>query len=293
MLDVRRLRLLRELAHRGTIAAVADALSFSPSAVSQQLTILEREAGVALLERSGRRVVLTQSGRDLVVHTEAVLEVLERAAADLAGARDGLAGPLRIGTFPSAARTLAAGLAVLARDHPRLEPMVDQIDPAEVAGALRGSELDVALVHDYDFVPPEPAPGLDGEPLLEECLHLAAPSGWRGVDGDDPIARWRDAPWITAPPGMLCHRMAVRACQSAGFAPRIRHHIDDFAAVLGFVAMEQGVAIVPQLAVVDPPPGVALTELPMHRRTRISYRRGADRHPAVSAFVRAMRSVVR
>nr|BFE80864.1 hypothetical protein GCM10020093_034650 [Planobispora longispora] len=136
MLDVRRLRLLRELSHRGTIAAVAEALMFTPSAVSQQLSALEREAGVALLERTGRRVALTPAGIALVGHAEAVLERLEQAAAELASARADLSGTVRIGAFPTATRTiLPAALAALAREHPALEPMVDEIDPAEVAPA--------------------------------------------------------------------------------------------------------------------------------------------------------------
>src|SRR5713101_8157620 len=101
MLDVRRLRLLRELALRGTIAAVAEALAFTPSAVSQQLSALEREAGVPLLERTGRRVTLTPAGTNLVGHAEAVLERLERAAADLADTHSGLAGSVCNGTLPT------------------------------------------------------------------------------------------------------------------------------------------------------------------------------------------------
>ncbi|MFD6971353.1 LysR family transcriptional regulator, partial [Streptomyces sp. NPDC059949] len=121
MLDVRRLRLLRELARRGTIAAVAEALSFSPSAVSQQLGVLEREAGLPLLERTGRRVRLTPAGQNLVRHAEAVLERLEQADADLAEARGGLAGALRIGAFPTAIRAIVpAALVALAGRHPRL-----------------------------------------------------------------------------------------------------------------------------------------------------------------------------
>ena len=99
MLDMRRLRLLRELAHRGTIVAVAEALAFSPSAVSQQLAVLEREAGVPLLERTGRRVRLTPAGRNLAQHAEALLERLELAAAELVDARRGLAGPLLLGAL--------------------------------------------------------------------------------------------------------------------------------------------------------------------------------------------------
>src|SRR5450432_799776 len=138
MLDIRRLRLLRELSLRGTITAVAEALAFTPSAVCQQLSVLEREAGVPLLQRTGRRVVLTPAGLNLVHHAEAVLERLEQATADLAGARHGLAGPLRIGTFPTATRAMVpAALAILARQHPGLEPMVSEIDPVGVASALR------------------------------------------------------------------------------------------------------------------------------------------------------------
>src|ERR687889_542030 len=106
MVDVRRLRLLCDLSRLGTIAAVADALRYTPSAVSQQLSALEREAGVPLLERTGRRVTLTPAAHTLVRHTEDVLRQLEEAAADLAGARHGLTGPVRVGTFPTAGRSV-------------------------------------------------------------------------------------------------------------------------------------------------------------------------------------------
>ncbi|MED7954110.1 MULTISPECIES: LysR substrate-binding domain-containing protein [unclassified Streptomyces] len=287
MLDVRRLRLLRELAHLGTIAAVAEALSFSPSAVSQQLSVLEKEAGVPLLERTGRRVALTPAGLNLVRHAEAVLERLEQADAELAHAREGLAGPLRIGTYPSAARAIIpALLAELAGWHPGLEPMVTEVDPAAVAAALRAGELDVALVHEYDLVPADPEPGLAvTRPVFTEPMYLAA-------RGPGSVADQRTEPWILAPAGTLCHTMAVRACESAGFAPRIRHQIDDFATVLALVAAGQGVALVPHLGTAEPPPGVTLTRLPMYRRTRTAFRAGAGAHPAISAFVSALYTAV-
>ncbi len=332
MLDFRRLRLLHELALRGTIGAVAEALAFTPSAVSQQLSALEREAGVPLLERTGRRVTLTPAGQRLVPHAEAVLERLELAAAELVDARQGLAGPLRIGTFPTAARAiLPAALVALADRHPRLEPMLSEVDPAAVADALRAGELDVALVHDYDFVPSLAEPGLATEPLCAEAMYLAsltppeypvslpppdaagaAPVGaWRSTgaragsavpggapgqgsaparEGDDGsgLTRWRDATWITATPGTLCHAMTIRACQAAGFAPRVRHQVDEFATVLALVAAGQGVALVPQLGLVHPPPQVTLAPMAMSRRTRIAFRSGAGRHPAVAAALRAV-----
>jgi len=285
MLDIRRLRLLRELAHRGTIAAVAEALAFTPSAVSQQLSTLEREAGLPLLERSGRRVVLTPAGRGLVRHAEAVLGQLERASAELAGARRGLAGPLRIGTFPSAGRTMIpAMLITLARQHPGLEPMVAEIDPAQVAGALRAGGLDIALIT---------------EALCTEAMYLASaaaaahtrPARVERADAA-AIGRCRDAPWITATPGTMCHQMTVHACQAAGFQPHTRHHVDDFSTTLALVAAGQGVALVPQLGLAGPPPGVLLTRVPLARRTRIAYRDGAGGHPAVTAVSAAFRSAV-
>src|SRR5919206_3749549 len=148
MLDLHRLRLLRELAYRQTIAAVAQALSYTPSAVSQQLAALEREAGVRLLERDGRRVRLTPAAETLVGHVEAMLDRLEQAEAALAAARQGISGRLRVAAFPSAGRAiLPAALAALGREHPGLEITVAEMDPRRAAEALRAAELDAALTH--------------------------------------------------------------------------------------------------------------------------------------------------
>ena len=292
MLDVRKLRLLRELAHRATIAAVAEALCYTPSAVSQQLAALERDAGVQLLQRTGRRVTLTPAGAVLAEQTEAVLALLEEASATLAAARSGPAGPLRIGAFPTAVRTiLPAALVALGRDYPGLELMVTELDPAAVPDALRSAALDVALVHDYDYVPVRPDPALDTEPLLEEAIYLASP-GPSPEPAEDPIWSHRDASWIVGSPATLCYLMAVRACQAAGFTLRIRHHADDFATVLALVAAAQGVALVPQLGAIDPPLDVILTRLPTRRRTRIAYRNGSRHQPAVSACIAAIHASV-
>ncbi|MEU8204481.1 LysR family transcriptional regulator [Streptosporangium sp. NPDC049046] len=341
MLDVRRLRLLRDLARLGTIAAVAQVHTYTPSAVSQQLAALQREAGVALLERTGRRVTLTPAGVALVEHTETVLAELEAASATLAAARSGLIGTMRIGAFPTAVHTLLpAALVALGRDHPGLALMVTELDPAAAPDALRERHLDVALLHDYDLAPVEPDPTLDSTPLLEETVFLAVPCGaalettsrpdetilpglpgaaettaltdpvgaWRSacsagatagahsadtegaVAAADPVGGFRDADWVVASPGTLCHTVAVRACQAAGFAPRVRHHVDDFTAVLTLVAAGQGVALVPQLGAGRLPDGVRLLPLRARRRTRIAYRRGAAEHPAVAACVRAIRA---
>ena len=285
MIDVRRLRLLLELTRRGTVTAVADALAYTPSAVSQQLAVLEREAGMPLLERSGRRVALTPAGVVLARYAESVLAVLEEASAALAATRNSLTGPLRIGAFPTAARTiLPPALVTLGRDHPALELMVTELDPVAVPGALRAGALDVALTFAYDYVPAQPDPALDSEPLLEEAVYLSTADPALVGIGD-----CRDAPWIAGSPDTLCHAMVVRACQACGFTPRIRHYADDFATVLALVAAGQGVSLIPQLGVSDAPAGVTLTAQTSRRRTRIAYRNGTRHHPVVSAFAETIR----
>src|SRR5437868_610834 len=286
MLDPRKLRMLRELSRRGTIAAVAEAMTFTPSAVSQQLAALEREAGVPLLERTGRTVTLTPAAHILVGHAEAVLEELERAAAALAATRTGLSGPLRIGAFPTAARTLLPpALIDLAHRHPDLEPMVSEIDPADVSDALRAGELDIALIHEYDFVPQILDAGVAGEPLFTEQIYLASTTPEHLT-----LADTRTAPWIVSKPGTLCHTMAIRACQAEGFEPRVRHRIDDFDTVLALVSASQGVALIPHLATLSPPPNVTLTPLPIRRRTLAAVRKGYTTHPAIRATITALRT---
>ncbi|GIE33687.1 LysR family transcriptional regulator [Actinoplanes italicus] len=286
MLDVRRLRLLCDLSRLGTIAAVAAAHTYTPSAVSQQLSALEREAGVPLLERTGRRVVLTAAGRLLVQHGETVLAALERTDAALAAARTGLSGELRIGAFPSAIRTLLApALVTLGERHAALDLLLTELDPTDVPAALLDRRLDVGLVQDYDVVPTDTDPGLDSVPLLDEAVHLAVPLQATGLRNLRDLS---EAGWILASPGTLCHTAAVRLCGSAGFTPRARHRVDDFGTVLALVAAGQGVALVPQLAADQLPAGVRLLPLPTRRRTRVAFRQGAAAHPAVAAFVAAL-----
>ncbi|WP_319464003.1 LysR family transcriptional regulator [Micromonospora sp. RTP1Z1] len=289
MLDVRRLRLLRDLARLGTIAAVAEAHAYTPSAVSQQLATLQREAGVRLLVRAGRRVSLTSTAVALVMHTEAVLAALEAADATLAAARTGLHGSVRIGAYPTAVRTLLpAALVALARDHPALDLMVTELDPIAMPAALRDRRLDVALLHDYDIAPVTPDPALESAPLLEETVFLAVPADWEVGTAGDPIQDARDADWIVGSPGTLCHAVAVQACQTAGFRPSVRHQADDFTAVLALVAAGQGAALVPQLAVTQPLPRVRFHPLAIRRRTYTTYRKGAGLHPVVVACVAAL-----
>ncbi len=290
MIDVRRLRLLLELTRRGTITAVAESLAYTPSAVSQQLAALEREAGVPLLERTGRRVALTPAGTVLARYAESVFTVLEEASAALAATRDNLTGPLRIGAFPSAARViLPSALVALGRDHPGLELMVTELDPADVPDALHSGALDVALTFVYDYVPATPDPALDREPLLEETVYLATATPTPSIEKQISVADCRDAPWIAGSPGTLCHTLVIRACEAQGFTPRIRHYADDFGTVLALVAAGQGVSLVPQLGLTGAPSGVAITPLAAKRRSSIAFRKGTRHHPAIAAFTAAIR----
>jgi DNA-binding transcriptional LysR family regulator len=295
MLDIRRMQLLRDLARLGTIAAVAQVQFCTPSAISQQLSALEREAGLPLIRRCGRGVELTAAGLALAERAGPVLALLEEAEAAMATIRGELTGQLRVGAFPTAVRSvLPAALVRLGSEHPRLELHLTELDPAAVPDALRAGALDVALVHEYDYVPDEPDPALATEPLLEETIFLAEAADTAastGTDGcQDPVRASRDLPWIVASPGTLCHLMTVRLCQAAGFTPRIRHYVDDFAAALTLVEAGQGVALVPELALADRPAGVALSPLPACRRTLVAYRRGAAAHPAVAACTAALRA---
>ncbi len=287
MLDLHRLRLLRELSHRNTIAAVAHALAYTPSAVSQQLAALEREVGMPLLERTGRQVRLNAAARSLVAHAESVFDQLERAEAALAAARTTLVGHLRVGAFPSAAQAILPDVLVaVACRHPGLELSVVNVDPVQAEQSLRAGDLDVALTHDYDRVPQPQHAALTCQVVLTEPMYLASdrPPG----DGDAPVASFADHDWVMGTAGTLCRLATERICHAAGFPPRIRHQIDDFPTVLSLVAAGQGVAVVPHLATRTAPPAVVLTRLPDVRRIRLAHRRGGARHPAVAAFRTAL-----
>ena len=180
---------------------------------------------------------------------------------------------------------LPPALVTLGRDHPGLELMVTELDPADVPDALRSGALDVALTFVYDYVPALPDPALDTEPLLEEIVYLATFDPAR-----TSIEDCGDAAWIAGSPGTLCHSLVLRACEASGFTPRIRHYADDFGTVLALVAAGQGVSLVPQLGVAGAPAEVALTPLAARRRSSIACRRGTRGHPAVAAFVAAVSS---
>src|SRR4051812_24668900 len=201
MLDVRRLRVLREVAARGTIAAAARSLAYTPSAVSQQLSALEREAGVALLDRGGGRIALTEAGRGLVRRTEGILDELEAAAAELEATASLVGGIVRIAAFPSAARALLAPALVGLRErHPQLDACLEELEPEASLPALRMGEVDVAISHENARHTPRTEPRLQRTELFEESLLLAL--GARDTNGDaHSLADLAGERWISMPPG--------------------------------------------------------------------------------------------
>src|SRR4051794_8366065 len=291
MLDVRRLRVLREFAARGTIAATADALGYTPPAVSQQLAALEREAGVDLLERNGRTRRLTPAGQELVSRTEAVLRELEAAEAALARTTTSVAGVVRAASFPSAHRALLPpALARLAREHPDLEIHTRELEPEDSIPKLKLGELDLVTAQESPFGPQPDAPALERTPLREDPIRLAVPAD--RARGRADVSEHADTPWIAGREGSFCHEVVLHVCRAAGFEPRIAHFTNDFATAYGLVAAGVGFALVPDLAG-PPPAGVEIVETRQavpSRRIFAAVRSGSGARPAVAACLEALRA---
>jgi DNA-binding transcriptional LysR family regulator len=296
MLEVRRLRILRELAARGTIAATAEALGYTAPAISQQLAALERESGAELLERDGRSVRLTDAAERLVIRTEAVLAELEAAAAELEAGAGALHGTVRLAAFPTAAATLApAAMAAFSRAHPHASVVLDELEPEQARPALKLGEVDVAILHEYDFSPIPRDPGIEQRHLLEDEMLVALPD-------DHPAARGRTVDlraleqerWVAGYLDTACHRVVMTACRAAGYEPLVGARTNDFRVVLALVAAGQGVALVPRLALDHGTKGVALRPSksgPLLRRITAAVRAGGAGHPGAAALVDALAQV--
>ncbi|MGX7678235.1 LysR family transcriptional regulator [Jatrophihabitans sp. DSM 45814] len=313
-LEVTRLRLLREVAIRGSIAAAARAVGLTPSAVSQQLTILEREAGAALLDRSPRGVLLTGAGQALVERARAILELLEEARADLDRLGDELAGQVRIGAVASAAAALLSDATLqLAIDHPALELSVMVTEPDRSIEALLHGDIDVAVVDVYDGVPvPMPdylsATELCTEPLVfvtaarsSEASSEASPKGRTGkaatasATAGVRLADLDDADWVMPPIEAACGRAVRYACRAAGFEPRVRWETDDMLLLVRAVAAGHGVAVLPRLAVADAVAAVEvrpLIEPAMNRRLLALTRSSSQDRPVIQAVLAAVNAQV-
>lgn len=296
MLNVNRLRMLREVAGRGTIAAAAEALYLSPSAVSQQMAVLEREAGVSLLERVGRGVRLTGAGECLVEDTEVILAAIERAEAGLVDASQGLVGHVRVSAFPSAARgVLIPALVSLRDDHPNLRISMIDLEPEEALPALKARELDVALTYEWDLLPSLQDPGVERERLFSEQVFLALPALHPlAHDGRTvSMAELRSDQWIVGRDSTSMLEFVRAAARRLGFEPPTDFHSMDIDVILAAVGAGLGVALVPPLALVYDTPAVAIrpvADLDLHRTTWAVIRRGSGFHPGIAAVLDALRT---
>ena len=248
-LDVGRLRLLREVGLRGSIAGAARAVGLTPSAVSQQLAVLERETGAALVDRSPRGVVLTGAGHALSVRAGEVLDLLGAARADLDRLAGAVGGPVSIASVASAAATIvSAAVGELRAQRPGIGVTVTSAEPERGLGLLLAGDVDVAVVDEYDYVPlalPEHA--LVRE-LCSEPLVVVRPAGARPRRAL-ALAELAGDTWVMPPEDAACGRAVRAACRTAGFEPRVRWETDDMLLLVRAVAERHGIAVLPRRSV--------------------------------------------
>ncbi|WP_062464657.1 LysR family transcriptional regulator [Demequina soli] len=288
MLDLTRLVALRELALRGTIAAAADALGYTASAVSQQLAALEREAGVPLTIRAGRGVVLTPAGERLVARTHEMLDTMEVAEAELRAEAGGLSGTVRLAVFQSAALTLVTGALIDLRDsHPGIRVVVTQTEPEEAFADTWAREYDLVVAEEYPHHSAPHYPGVIRRPLVRDALLLAVGGEWAGAAS---VAELADAAWVMEPPGTATRHFAEQTCRVAGFEPDVRFASSDLQAHVQLVERGLAVAILPGLMVEHA--GIGARVIPLEggpRRTVFTAMRASSRlDPAVQAVRTAL-----
>jgi DNA-binding transcriptional LysR family regulator len=280
MIDLRRLALLRELHHRGTIAAVAAALSYSSSSVSQQLSQLEHEVGVPLLVKSGRRVRLTPAAELLVSHTGEVLERMEALEAALRATGDAVAGTVRLAVFQSAALGIVPqALTLFAERYPALRVEITQREPESALAAVWAREFDLVIAEQY---PGHAAPRLaelDREPLCGDEIRLGAAE--TRIDG---VAAAAHAAWVMEPRGTASRHWAEQVCRVAGFEPDVRFETADLQAHIRLVESGHAVALLPDLVWGGRAPSVRMVDLPgSPRREVFTSARRAGAEPTIAA----------
>jgi DNA-binding transcriptional LysR family regulator len=300
MLDVRRLQVLREVARRRSLSAAAAALSYTPSAVSQQIAALEREVGAGLVDRGPRGALLTDAGRALVRHADEILGRIADAENELQAMAGLQTGRLRLGAFSTAGAVLVPRAVVAFRDkHPSVDVRLTELDPEEAIAQLRARELDLALVYEFPVEDVPPLDGLDYVHLLDDRLYVALPEGHRLARRSRlRLAELADEPWVQGVYRGSTLYVLPAACHAAGFEPRIVFRSDDHMAVQGFVAAGLGVAVVPQLTLPTARADITIRPLEVEedlltRRVGVAMPAGLYRPPAAAAMVEILKGVCR
>ncbi|MFI6819316.1 LysR family transcriptional regulator [Nonomuraea sp. NPDC050328] len=270
MLDVARLRVLQEVARHGSLTRAATALSYTTSALSQQISVLEREAGARLLERHARGVRLTEAGRALLTHTERIMTELRAAESTLAAICAGAGGRLRFGSFTTANATLMP-MAVRAflRERPAVSVELIEVERDEAVAAVAAHELDLALVYEFPVVPLTAPANVEVRPLLVDPLHIALPPDHR-LAGRPRIrlADLAEERWIQGVHRGSTLDVLPRACRQAGFEPVVAFRTDDQMTVRGLVAAGLGVALAPFLTLPATAPDLVVRPLDEPSLTR-------------------------
>lgn len=321
MLEVRRLRLLVEFSQRGTIAAVADALAYSPSSVSQQLTLLEREVGVPLLVQVGRRLQLTPQAELLVDRSRGILDLLEEVESDIARSLTTVGGTVRIAVFQSAAHAVVPqALTLLAAEHPELRVEVTEREPEVGLFEVAARDFDLVIAERYPGYTRPLHTDLDRIPLARDAIRLAMPpllpspspnlptlpavveAGFPPVGADDDgdadagaradagalarvLAELDGLPWVMEPAGTASREWAMELCRDAGFEPDVRFETADLMAHIRLIRSGNAVGLLPDLVWAGEAPSVRLVPLPgdPHREVFSSTRLSAASRPAVVA----------
>jgi DNA-binding transcriptional LysR family regulator len=287
MLEIRRLVLLRELAVRGTLAAVAEALNFSPSAVSQQLSLLEKETGTALLRKAGRRVQLTPQAEVLVDSVAEVLDTLERAEARLHAAATRVSGTVRVAVFQSAALALMpATLRSLAEHYPDVRVEMVQREPEEALRETWARDFDMVIAEQYPAHAAPHHPGLDRRALTTDEIRLALPAPAASLHPVDSLETARGMPWVMEPRGAASRHFAEQMCRGAGFEPDVRYETADLQAHIRLVESGNAVALIPDLVWAGRSTSCRLLTLPgtPHRTIFTAQRLAGAASPVARAF---------
>ncbi len=299
MLDLRRLQLLREFSSRGTIAATAAALGYTASAVSQQLATLERETGVALLDRSPRGAELTDAGQLLVNQAEEILALVEAAESVLAEQANIALGVVTVTAFPTAAVAFAPLLAPPLRSYEGMQLVLRQTLLATGTQKVRSREVDIALVDDWTGQHPGRGPdsGLRHVHLLRDPMVLAVPEGHRLADPEVPLVldQMLGESWIVAPEGERSRYGTDRLFAEVGGLPAAAWEFEGLGTILSLVSRGIGIAAVPALAMVGAPAGLACRPLPSspERHVYAVLRPASLRRPAVRVTLAALREAAR
>jgi DNA-binding transcriptional LysR family regulator len=293
-LDVRKLRVLRELDERGTVGAVAEALHLTPSAVSQQLAALSREVGVPLLEPAGRRVRLTGAARVLLGHAHEIFARMEHLRADLAAYSAGETGQVRVAGFSTALTGLVLpAFARLRADRPGLAPRLREADPPASFALLTRGDADLVVGLEAARAPATSDRRFHRVPLLTDRLDVALPATHPLAGAPSPrLAQLAAEPWIFGSGG-ACRDITLAACAAAGFTPEPSHLVFDWDAVLAMVQAGLGVAMVPRLAGARARDGVVVRALAADRPARHVFavvREGSQTAPHLAAVLAALRA---